>query len=879
MKCENCKYPLLPKYSVCPKCGMPITVSVKKSIPDFDAEPTINNNTGISNVDVINGKAVWSIAPGEIARRITEKEMYDCKAVKGVVVQDGVIAAVFANGQLIDTLDSGVYQFAAEDILVRTRTITIERPETTEEAVAEDKRKSVFGFIKKLFGAKEKNEASRPLRSRNKNKEKKTETIDEKLQRTSNNPIVVVYLISTRVFQEVFGAEASKDTAANYQPFIIKIGNFDIEVGVSMQLQVTDAELFRRNYLADTNSVSVMDLQAVMHPWVEQILQQKLTNEQLQGNTLTAEQCQNIASALVVELEQRLFGVRIVKVLDIVSNNEDFNRLRKTELELWNQEQEIDKYQRECEFRNRFTSYRQEQELTEFKSKNQADIAKGNLENELLNDMNKLNQDKLLTEDEFEKFVELHKLEVRVRKARLDRDEQEQIQDVEIALNELKSKKLLSDDEFAAIEQNVRDKSFERSLLSDVLQQNAMAKADINRLQNETEYNLRQSEAEHRLKMQQADFESEELKKRNDHERTIVEDEIALRRLQDDYDDEIEDKKRRREHEDWNEAFERDGKEYDRMRSRQVSEIEFDFDIETRRQKNELDIKMQADRHDHEMNILDEQLRQSKAEFDFDQAIRRQEADTENEIKRQTIYDSESQRRQDELKLKSDLAMRNMKMMMDAKREARKDELDIRARELEIQSGMTAEQIAASKLSEIDAVAQAKFMDAMKESKSSEKENEALRREMEYKEQAQREYMQRTEAMHQASRSDMKAMMAEMSSLARHSMDTSARISEAASNAMRNTQQIEAGSNTPIAQPQHSDEHFQEEELKAIPLNTAWLRAHGYEGSFNELAGELNNRGASISQEFDESGNPIIVVEGLLSREVLNVLRQYGVQF
>ena len=66
---------------------------------------------------------------------------------------------------------------------------------------------------------------------------------------------------------------------------------------------------------------------------------------------------------------------------------------------------------------------------------------------------------------------------------------------------------------------------------------------------------------------------------------------------------------------------------------------------------------------------------------------------------------------------------------------------------------------------------------------------------------------------------------------------------------------------------------------KTLRLNTQWLRQHGYEGSFNELAGQLANMGGDISQDFDEQGNPVIVVEQLTDSQVMDVLIKLGVKF
>ena len=69
------------------------------------------------------------------------------------------------------------------------------------------------------------------------------------------------------------------------------------------------------------------------------------------------------------------------------------------------------------------------------------------------------------------------------------------------------------------------------------------------------------------------------------------------------------------------------------------------------------------------------------------------------------------------------------------------------------------------------------------------------------------------------------------------------------------------------------------EEVKTVPLNTAWLRSHGFTGSFNELAGQLSSLGASISKDFDAEGNPIIVVNGIAEGQIFDTLQAFGVEF
>lgn len=65
----------------------------------------------VDGVDVVRGRAIWSIQPGEIGRRISERELEEIEKLKGIIVQEGCTAIVFANGELVANLSAGAYLF------------------------------------------------------------------------------------------------------------------------------------------------------------------------------------------------------------------------------------------------------------------------------------------------------------------------------------------------------------------------------------------------------------------------------------------------------------------------------------------------------------------------------------------------------------------------------------------------------------------------------------------------------------------------------------------------------------------------------------------------------------------------------------------------
>lgn len=250
-----------------------------------------------------------------------------------------------------------------------------------------------------------------------------------------------------------FGFEKTDDGTCTFKPYHLKAGIMDVEIGVNMQLRISDFSAFRLNYLNDSRQVSVTDLQELISPWVQQILTQTVETMQVTAIRLTPEQQDQVRQQLKQELEHRLNGIEVVQVMDVTTESDDFEQLRQQEHDLWVSEQEADFYVRKNEFLNRYTGYQQEQELTKQSMTHDQEL---NLEREKLNflsDMNKLNQDKLLSDDEMARFVELHEMEVRLRQALQNADEQTRMQDVEKILNDVKTKKLMSDDELAAVEE------------------------------------------------------------------------------------------------------------------------------------------------------------------------------------------------------------------------------------------------------------------------------------------------------------------------------------------------------------------------------------------------------------------------------------------
>ena len=903
-RCKKCGYPLLPKHDKCPKCGASV------------AEQPI---TPIDGVDVVSRKTVWSIAPGQLARKISEKELADCSAVNGVVIQDGVTAAIFVDGQLANVMDGGLYQFNPEKVIERTKTIVNIEKQSGQQASEQSFGKRVSSFFTGLMGSKK--HAEKPEKS-----EKRAESWKEIERESVRRTVVSIYLISNRLFQMAFGFERTDDGTCTFKPYRLKAGIMDVEIGVNMQLRISDFEAFRLNFLNDQRQVIVTDLQEMMSPWVQQILTQTVESMQMTSTRLTSEQQDQVRQQLKQELEHRLNGIEVVQVLDVTTESDDFEQLRQQEHDLWVSEQEADFYVRKNEFLNRYTGYQQEQELTKQSMSHDQEL---NLEREklsFLSDMNKLNQDKLLCDDEMTQFVELHEMEIRLRQALQNADEQTRMQDVEKILNDVKKKELMSEDELAAVEESIRDKRFERQQMSDVLQHAALTKASIEKMRAEaglyaekTQIDMQKEQADFDALKQRAGFDIEKAEmeaalygKRYVLEKQKAIDKLELegieldadlekRRKRDDYDFEI----RKREAQfDFDTRKQESQFNFDMRKQEDQANFEsrkqnteFDFDLEGKRQARDDERQFKLDDHQTEMEKRREEQRQQRTSFDFDVEKQRKtfnfdldqkskDADQERTMKlgnhEQDLADRESRRRMEELEQKGNIAMRNMQAMMEAKRAAKQDELqheqamqqakfEAEERRMQTQKEMTAEQIMAAQIREMDAGAQAKFAESFSAKNSAEREKQVA----DEKAQMYERMMQQMQTGNQQNAQMQQQMMQQMMEMAKMGFQANANVATGRIDALKETLQPAAPS-TPIATP---SEPVTPAQFKTLRLNTKWLRQHGFEGSFNELAGQLANIGGDISQDFDEQGNPVIVVDQLADSQVMEILVRLGVIF
>ena len=551
----------------------------------------------VEGVSIVSGRAIWDIQKGQIARLITETEFANAAGLKGVIVQEGCTAIVFIDGKLMTMMQAGCYTFPAKteteiQLEQRQRQLDDERKvlEKEQEALEAEQRKrdneyaqtfaarGVFGEVAAfgrgvmnfLFGKKK---DDTPEQHRRKQEQKV-----EKLRLNPSPKICRVYIVSNRVLNLLFGSQTNADGTIDFAPMLIPTKLVDVNIAVTMQLQISNMSQFVTNYLADKKSVSLLDIQNELSSGVKALLTQMLRNLDYQAEGLPEPIINNLKNRLQTSCNERLQGIEVVRVMDITDSSADFERFRAVERELFASEKELGFLQRTNEFRNR---------LEQEQNKRTVDAA-SNAE-QLRQSLQAINKDRLLSEDEMEQFVMLLESQKRLREATTKEEEYEALQD-------LKKNRLVKDDDVAALENTLAQGKITRENVTEIMRVQASQKLSM--AQQIAEFELSDSKMEHDMAsaLRQAQ-----------HQGNLAATQLDTKRLMDAYNDE-------RNEFDWNRAFSRRQQEDDydwqkQQRERETGNQQALFEQQLREQQAQAEYtRSRQDKFD-DMDILERKAR------------------------------------------------------------------------------------------------------------------------------------------------------------------------------------------------------------------------------------------------------------------------------
>lgn len=422
------------------------------------------NQEAIDGVDVVRGRAIWSIQPGQIARKISERELEEIEKLKGVIVQEGCQAIIFANGELVATLSPGAYQFfksvEEEKAAIKAAIEKAEKELDEKERKAREQRRQQEPTFRELGIVGEIGRAGRWVGRLffGEKKDEKKEKIERRkldyariLSQATQSPILSVYIVSERHITLTFAGSTESDGHLAFMPYKIPTKIVDVNIGVSLQLRINDIHQFASNYLADKNIATTMQFEQMLAPSIENTLRQMLRNLDYEISGLPEPVQNNLKVRILQTINEQLFGIQCERVLQITDSSADFERFRAVERELYCSEQELGFLQRTGEFRNRLATETNKQEID--KATNEEDLRYA---------LQQLNRDQLLHDDEMEQFVLLLNAQKRLREAKSQEEEYE-------ALIDIKKSRLVKDDEMAALEDALTHNKIERDSITEIM--------------------------------------------------------------------------------------------------------------------------------------------------------------------------------------------------------------------------------------------------------------------------------------------------------------------------------------------------------------------------------------------------------------------------
>lgn len=555
----------------------------------------------VDGVDVVRGRTIWNIQPGEIARKISERELEEVEKLKGIIVQEGCTAVIFANGELVSSLSAGAYLFyksvEEEKAAIKSAIEKAEKEMAEKEKRERDRKRQdsptfrelgVVGEIGRGFSWLGRIIFGEKKGERKEKAEKRKLDYARILARVTQPPILSVYIVSNRFATLTFGGVANESGELAFQPYTIPVGIHDVEIGVSLQVRVSDVHAFATNYLADRSSVSTRHLQQMLNGTVETLLRQTLRNNDYEQSGLPQDVVDSLKTQIQQTVNQQVYGIECTQVLSITDNNLDFERFRQVERQLYNTEKELDFMHRTGEFRNRMEV-----------EANSQQIASAHNAEDLRHALQAINKDQLLHDDELEEFVLLLESQKRIRQAKTEEDEHE-------ALEGLRKSRLVKQEEMEALEDELAHKKIPREEITQIMRIQSQQNIDTARLK--AEWALDDSRTDH-------DWEREDLERRRNWG---IEDEQREREWM-------------REEKEYNRNFERRTKEddYDFRKMMRRRELEKEGHLLARSEKLEDDRlaydrqrqdkmddeQIEANRHQRQMDKL-QQMAQMQAQLD-----------------------------------------------------------------------------------------------------------------------------------------------------------------------------------------------------------------------------------------------------------------------
>ncbi|WP_302282098.1 zinc-ribbon domain-containing protein [Alistipes finegoldii] len=574
MKCQNCNSELLEGAKFCTTCGTPVAAQPAGGVcgkcgarllpgakfcttcgaPAAAAPESAPAPEG-GELAAVKQKIFWNIQKGEVACRVNESEFVSYDSAQGLIVNDGTTAYIKANGKVLAEIHGGIYDFVDPDEL---------------ERILESRRGGAAGalagggrfLINALLGRRVKDKFDKsgdPERQR---------SLDAVIESMKRHEAFSLTLKLDKSFSLVFGSGTAEEMA-EFKPMTVRTKLLDLQMGLRAIFRISDFDRFAEYFLTDERVATTLKIAGKLQPTIQNAVQAVMQDREVEGTSIPADVVELITAKIVAAGDQ-FYGLTLERVAEVAASNEELERLRSLSRELYLSEQELDFLRRTNDFRNRLATETNGQAIADARSDLQ-----------LYQGLQEVNKDRLLADDELDKFYTVLSREKRIRDAQSE-------DEVEAALSDIEKTGLLREEDVENLRIDIAERRYQRGQVIKLMQ-----------LKDEIEFEKVRTAGEGQIAVEtmRQGLELQELT-------------LAHRRREDEYSDD------RR-------AKEREQMRADREAELELDDAEMNAQIERLRKVKEInreDKKMDLD-HEREMERLKQEALDKKARMTAEQLM------------------------------------------------------------------------------------------------------------------------------------------------------------------------------------------------------------------------------------------------------------------
>ncbi|MBR0036830.1 MAG: zinc-ribbon domain-containing protein [Bacteroidales bacterium] len=383
--CPRCGAPLKPNAKFCTKCGLKLT---EQQAPDSQNNPTtqstpITQNTPSAPTEDVavtdTQRIYWNIQPGQVARVISQAELEKYSKVRGVMITEGTTAYIRANGMTVASISGGIYDLVDVDHKPVQEAI-----QNATESVS-NAASGAWNFVMNLFRKKSEG-ASKAEPTELERRQKEQDSLRQLARGGASFEIIILV---DKGFPLLVGAkQAQLDDYKTFKPMEIQTLHLKMKMGLNAYFRITQPEVFIRHFLTSTKVLNTAQILDEICDPIRVALQEALADKEWEGTQIPDALRRSLKDVLN---QLDLFGLSILRIVEISSSNEDLERFNQLSREMYLSEKELDYLRRTNDFKNRLADVSNAQRLTE--ARTQAELDK---------QLDEINRDNLLRADEME---------------------------------------------------------------------------------------------------------------------------------------------------------------------------------------------------------------------------------------------------------------------------------------------------------------------------------------------------------------------------------------------------------------------------------------------------------------------------------------------